>query len=166
MKRIYQSLRSDEGWYKQDQAKEDMVELLPRTTSDSSSDDDDDIVELDLDEALKKAGEFGWYQKFLIFIQCLSHTVGVYHILGIAFIGLSPVWVCSEESINLTNETSTNDTEDTKCSLYEERDSNCTPVYEDRFYSLTQEVHSYTILLYYIYVCLETMSFLCKHKAT
>ena len=125
----------------EDYKTEEMVELAGKKRLNCEEDDDseEEGVELDLDEAFNKAGRFGFYQKRLFFIICLSNPVAAYHILSIALIGLSPVWDCSEESTNFT--TPYNNTDDKKCSLYEEHNSNCTPVYEDRFYSLTQEVH-------------------------
>ena len=118
-----------------------MVELPGKKSLDCEEDDDseEEGVELDLDEAFNKAGRFGFYQKRLFFIICLSNPVAAIHILSIALIGLSPVWDCSEESTNFT--TLYNNTVEKRCSLYKEHNSNCTPVYEDRFYSLTQEVH-------------------------
>ena len=128
----------------------DVIELQLR----KSSNNEEDGEEMYLDDALQRADNFGFFQKRLFLFVVIYHFVGTFHVLVITFIGLSPVWICSEEStkfITLNNQTNS---KDKKCSFYEEHNGSCKPVYKDRFYSITQEVYIYMItLLHYVYIC-------------
>ena len=128
----------------------DVIELQLR----KSSNNEEDGEEMYLDDALQRADNFGFFQKRLFLFVVTYHIVAAFHVLVITFIGLSPEWICSEESANFTTLNNKTNAEDKKCSLYEEHNGSCKPVYKDRFYSITQEVYIYMItLLHYVYIC-------------
>ena len=96
----------------------------------------EDSTDLSLDEVFQRTGYFGWFQIRFLFMKLIFEFVAVFNILSITFVGLSPEWTCSAEcECAMTNETN-----NSKCNLYEDHDANCTPLYTDRFYSIAQEV--------------------------
>lgn len=89
---------------------------------------------MDIDDAMKRAGHFGRFQKNLLAMMFIFQILGCAVNLSITFIGLPPDWTCMEEknsSLSLTEEKS--------CAYYEQN-KNCTPVYGNGFHSLTREV--------------------------
>ena len=129
---------------------EDVIELQSRKYPSSNEEDGEELY---LDDALQRADNFGFFQKRLFLFIVTYHIVAVFHILVITFIGLSPEWMCSEESTSFTTLNNKTNAGDKKCSLYEERNGSCKPVYKDRFYSITQEVCTVYIYIYiYIYI--------------
>ena len=124
---------------------EDVIELQLRKYPSSNEEDGEEMY---LDDALQRADNFGFFQKRLFLFVVIYHFVGTFHVLVITFIGLSPEWICSEESANFTTLNNKTIAEDKKCSLYEEHNGSCKPVYKDRFYSITQEVYIYIMFTY------------------
>lgn len=87
---------------------------------------------MDIEDAMKKAGEFGRFQKKLFTIINLFQLIAAAYTLGITFIGLQPSWHCSGQ------DTITNSTE--KCYYYEHTKT-CKLIYnQQQFYSISQEV--------------------------
>ena len=98
-------------------------------------------IELSLDGVFQRIGYSGWFQIRFLILKLIFEITSVYGILSITFVGLTPEWMCSEDK-EYNDIIMMNDTNDSKCYLYEHND-NCTPLYTDRFYSIAQEVIMY-----------------------
>lgn len=89
---------------------------------------------MEIEDAFKRIGYFGSYQKKILSMVFLYQIVGAFGVLSVTFIGLTPPWSCSTD-----NNSASVLSEDKRCHYYEHY-NNCTPVYEDGFHSLTREV--------------------------
>ena len=92
---------------------------------------------MDIEDALKRAGYFGTLQKRAVFLVSIFQLISALNILVVTFVGMTPNWHCYEENkpnhlLNLTY--------DKRCYMYESNAGNCTPVYDEGFYSVTKEV--------------------------
>ena len=91
---------------------------------------------MDIDEVLKKAGNFGRVQKHLFALICLLQTPSCFFLLFITFVGMTPEWHCSGNHSKMSSER--------KCELYSK--NNCTPVYDQKgFHTIVHEVSDVTI---------------------
>ena len=66
--------------------------------ADGEKSKDKNVILLDVDDILKKIGQFGLYQIFLVGILCLLMVPVTYHSLIMAFIGNNPSWRCAVNS--------------------------------------------------------------------
>ena len=73
---------------------------------DSEKSKDGEVAFLDVDDILKKIGQFGVYQIFLVGLLCLLMVPVTYHSLIMAFIANNPPWRCA-----MNNNTQCNSTE-------------------------------------------------------
>ena len=117
-----------------------IIQLQP-TAKDFSSSDDEDDVEMSIERAFEKAGQFGWFQIRLLLLLLFYHIPASFHILAITFVGLSSEWGCAEDSYYFNQSAS-------DCDLYVLPNTNCTPLYTDRFYSIAQEVCKENVYYY------------------
>ena len=106
---------------------------------DDCSSDEADTTELSLDGVFQRIGYSGWFQIRFFILKLIFEIPAVYSLLPIIFVGLTPEWMCSEDKEH-NDIIMMNDTNDSKCYLYEHNDDNCTPLYTDRFHSIAQEV--------------------------
>lgn len=124
-----------------DSAGEDEVVILQlhnKIRDVETSDEEDDNGEMTLEEAFRKVGYFGWFQIRFLLIKLLYQFPAVFNTLAITFVGLVPAWTCSSDAV-VSDHIIGNDTSE-NCVLYEDDFANCTPVYNDHFYSIAQEV--------------------------
>ena len=142
----------------QDCSEEDevvIVQLQP-TAKHYSSSDDEDGVEMSIEGAFQKAGQFGWFQIRLLLFTLLYHIPASFHILAITFVGLSSEWECAENTNSVYHQF--NDSIINDCDLYDIPNTNCSPVYTDRFYSIAQEVgRLYNNYINYEFLCLPIL---------
>ena len=88
---------------------------------------------MDIDNVLAKIGDFGWSQKKIFYILCLSQTYLGFHALILTFIGPEPEWTCGGKNQVL------------RCPPFE--NGECTPEYSDEFSSIVSEVEYFNILI-------------------
>ena len=87
-------------------------------------------MELDVQEALNRAGEFGWFQLRIFIIYQIFHSIAAMHTIPNAFVGRSPVWNCANAP--------SMSTEEQKCQFL--RYNTCNVVYDDDYTSIVSEV--------------------------
>ena len=93
---------------------------------------------MDIEDAMKRAGEFGTFQKRLFTLISCFQILAAAYTLCITFVGMPSKWHCKEELINNTSSIEWSIVQ--RCYHYETTKT-CTPVYnEQQFYSLSQEV--------------------------
>lgn len=91
---------------------------------------------MDIEEGLKSAGYFGKYQKKVVFTLFFLNLICPSIVLSITYVGMAPDWECMSEK----NKTSLSLTPDKRCLYYEGTPHNCTPLYHERFHSISSEV--------------------------
>ena len=55
------------------------------------------------DDLLKILGELGRYQRFRLFLICLVAIVCAFHAMNMVFVGAKPDYICSAQTINVSN---------------------------------------------------------------
>jgi MFS family permease len=89
---------------------------------------------MDIDDAMKKAGRFGIFQKKIFALVTLFQLLAAAYVLSITFVGLAPTWRCSGE-----NNSSSKLPLVQRCHKFETND-NCKPVYDKtQFLSIAHE---------------------------
>lgn len=91
--------------------------------------------EVDVDDAIKAVGGFGYTQKKVFYLVGLYQTVLACHILVLSFIGEDPGWSCQ---VNTKQGSAPVTEASEKCHLYDR--GNCTPEYNPQFTSIVTEV--------------------------
>ena len=72
---------------------------------DSEKSKDGEVAFLDVDDILKRIGQFGVYQIFLVGLLCLLMVPVTYHSLIMAFIANNPPWRCAMNNNTQCNST-------------------------------------------------------------
>lgn len=89
-----------------------------------------EFMELDVEQALNLAGEFGWFQLRMFFVFLVFHSLAPMHAIPNTFVGRSPSWKCAN-ALSLS-------TEAQKCQLLHY--NSCEVTYYDDYTSIVSEV--------------------------